>query len=203
MEKKKFKREGYVEFYFDANGVVIASKMQTMPAKRLKARSELFNLDYFAKAFNCEEKNLNYALNKLEVGDNIAKLQEYIEISQKLYQKKSLKIMQEHDYSIRAKSKQLSIEELVGVCRFEFVHTDALLSKIEVDFLIDQNYDFSDVSAMQKEILTEVAKRLQEHPKFKRKHLKLGYFSAKMSYGQNPKSIRIIFSFKDNLLTTA
>lgn len=106
----------------------------------------------------------------------------------------------------KAKLKTLSVEEIVGICRFEFINGNSdkkgekILDMVKVNFLICDVYEFEDVKKIQKSILQEVSKRLSENYRFKRYQIPIGCFKAKMFYRKYPKSISIVFTFKDELI---
>ena len=88
----------------------------------------------------------------------------------------------------KAENKSLLIEDLVGKCRFEYNLVESgkkenkVLDNIKVNFLICDTYTFEDMKKLQKEILEEVAKRLNEAKRFKKYDLPIGCFRAKMFF---------------------
>ena len=108
---------------------------------------------------------------------------------------------------IKSEEKKISIiEQLVGVCRFEYQTIKSrngksqILDVVRVNFLINDKFTFEDVKKLQNDILFEVSKKLSNSSKFKKYDIPIGCFKAKMFFKNTPKSITIIFTLKDELI---
>lgn len=172
---------------------------------RSKAREELYP-DEWVKILSTDQMYVESALRKLKVGDTYEMFLNYIQESKQRFEKLAIDQAERDELDVRREQKQLSVQDIVGTCRFEFDRVQSgrvdnkVLNRISVNFLIPENYTFEDIKPLEKELFSEVCKRLQENPKFKKYNLKMGYFTGRMSFVNRPKSIEVIFSVKKELL---
>lgn len=201
--KQYLKRTGWYKLYFE-NGVVLQEKM-SISDKRSKAREELYTEEW-AKILSTDKKYVESALRKIKVGDTYEIFLEYIQVSKQRFEKLANDQVVRDEMEVRIQNKELSVEELVGTCRFEFDFVQSgsvnnkVLNRISVNFLIPGNYTFEDIKPIEKEIFDEVCKRLQANSRFEKYNLKMGYYSGKMVYINKPKSINVTFTVKKELL---
>lgn len=175
--------------------------------KTVRAYDEILN-ENKAKLQAIIDEHLGYMIEREER----AKRERLLRIEQKKDEEreKAFKLAQAEELrkerERKEKTKTLSIEDVVGVCKFEFISKpsdkkgEKILDMVKTNFLVCETYEFEDLAKIQKEILSEVAKRLAEKKRFKSYQIPIGCFKAKMFFRKNPKSINVIFTLKDELV---
>lgn len=201
---KYLKRDGYSLYYFNRFDIVTTEKIK-FPKQKFNDRIELF-AEEWATELKVEVRYVEYALRKLGKGSSYEDFLDLIKAGKAFYEKKDYIEAQRKAFDERLEAKTLEVAELVGNCRFDIISVvidgKAIPEKIETDFLV-YDYSFEDVEKIQNEIFVEVVRRLKESKKFKRYCVPVGCYSAKMSFGINPNSIRVIFTLKKELFQIA